>query len=73
MNFFAHAKPIIFLVIASRVKLKWIIAYLAISSSFFSGFYAHPLDISSSTFTIQGSTIEAITYFHPSQVEAIIG
>lgn len=73
MNFFAHAKPIIFPVIASRMKSKWIVACLALSSSFFHIANAHPLDISSSTFTIQGSRIEAITYFHPSQVEAIIG
>lgn len=73
MNFFAHAKPIIFPVIASRVKTKCIIVCLAVSSSIFQIAYAHPLDISSSTFTIQGSRMEAITYFHPSQVEAIIG
>lgn len=34
---------------------------------------AHPLDISSTTFTVYESRIEAITYFHPSEVEAIIG
>lgn len=34
---------------------------------------AHPLDISSTTFTVNGSNIEAITYFHPSEVEATIG
>lgn len=35
--------------------------------------WAHPLDISSSTFSIGATSIEATTYLHPSQVEAIIG
>ncbi len=34
---------------------------------------AHPLDISSSTYTVYDTRIEAITYFHPSQVELILG
>lgn len=34
---------------------------------------AHPLDISSTTFTVHANRIEAITYFHPSEVEATIG
>ena len=34
---------------------------------------AHPLDISTTSFTLEGNTIQAVTYFHPSQVEAIIG
>ena len=34
---------------------------------------AHPLDISTTTFTLGDRSIAAVTYFHPSQVEAIIG
>ncbi|MFZ4462091.1 MAG: hypothetical protein ACOYN2_06450 [Patescibacteria group bacterium] len=33
---------------------------------------AHPLDISSSTLTLHKSTVEGITYLHPSEVEAIL-
>lgn len=34
---------------------------------------AHPLDISSTTLTIGGGSINAVTYFHPSQVETTLG
>jgi hypothetical protein len=34
--------------------------------------FAHPLDISSSSYTIQGNTVHATTYFHTYEAERLL-